>query len=201
MRYKIFNTNVIDPGIDSAEWEKAEVGAVSVDRWAGFSPVPETTFRLLRGPEGISVLMTTSEKELRAECTEENGMVCTDSCMEFFFKPDPWDTRYFNFELNPKGVMHLGLGDGRYGRKLIETDRKVFSIESRPNEGNWLLKYYIPDSFLFEHFKKLGKVCRGNFYKCGDMTGHKHYGMWNDIEVAAPDFHIPDFFGLLEIVE
>ncbi len=200
MRYRIFSTNEIDPAIDSEEWQKAESGYISAECWEGYFPVPKTTFRLLRGPEGISVLMHTLETELRAECTEENGMVCQDSCMEFFFKPDPWDVNYLNFEFNPKGVMHLGLGSGRHGRTLITADRSIFSIDSRAEDGNWVLKYYIPDSFLFEHFKTLGKVCRGNFYKCGELTGHEHYGMWKEVEVPSHDFHVPDFFGELEIV-
>ncbi len=201
MRYKVYRTDEIDPKLDSLEWNKAEIGCVLSERWDGYHSVPETTFKLLRGPEGLSVLMMSAEKGLRAECTEENGMVCQDSCMEFFFKPDPWDTNYLNFEINPKGVMHLGLGDGRHGRRLIDTDRSVFSIDSRADDGNWVLKYYIPDSFLFTYFKNFATVCRANFYKCGDLTGHEHYGMWSEVEVPKPDFHVPDFFGFLEIVE
>ncbi len=199
MRYIAAKTNIIDPSIDSAEWGRAEEGHIAAERWQGYSPVPATTFRLLRGPEGISVLFTTAERGLRAECKEENSMVCTDSCMEFFFKPDPWDTRYINLEMNPRGVMYLSIGSGRHGRELLDTDRRIFNIETIPAEGNWRLKLYIPDSFLLSHFECIAPVCRGNFYKCGDLTGHEHYGMWSEAEVPSPDFHVPDFFGIIEL--
>ncbi len=198
MRYKVAKTSVIDPGIDSPQWQKAGEGVVGVQRWKEFYQPINVTFRLLRGPEGISVLMHTDEKNLRAECEEQNGMVCFDSCMEFFFKPDPWDVNYFNFELNPKGVLHLGLGDGRNGRTLIDCDREIFSIETRPDDGNWTIKFYIPDSFLRSYFKNIAPVCRGNFYKCGEETGHSHFITWSEIEVESPDYHIPDFFGYIE---
>ena len=198
MRYKVVKTDVIDPAIDSKEWEKAETGKVEVNRWSGFYDVPETIFKVLRGPEGFSVYMNTKEENLRSECKVPNGRVCDDSCMEFFFKPDPFDTRYMNFELNPGGTLHLGFGDTRTSVKIYE-DRAVFNIESKPVEGNWELKSYIPDEFLLRYYKNIGKVCRGNFYKCGELTGHSHFGAWNEVEVDTPNFHVPDFFGILEI--
>ena len=199
MRYISAKTNVIDPAIDSPEWTKAPEGGVCHEQWAGFDAAPKTEFRILRGPEGISVLMHTDEQQLRAECTEQNGMVCKDSCMEFFFKPDPWNLSYINFEFNPKGIAHIGLGRDRYGRQLIADDREIFSIVSVANDGDWTLKFYIPDEFLHKYFKTIAPVCRGNFYKCGDDTGHKHYASWAPVEVAAPDFHLPDFFGKIEL--
>lgn len=198
MIYKVKKTEIIDPDINSKEWEKANEGIVSEAGWDGFYPLPKTTFKVLRGPRGISVLMHTEEKDLRCEQTEENSMVCEDSCMEFFLKPSPWDVNYLNFELNPKGVMHLGLGGGRHGRKLIDEDRKTFSIESIPNDGDWTIKYYIPDEFLNKYFDRMSSVCRANFYKCGELTGHSHLGAWNKVRVDIPDFHVPDFFGELE---
>ncbi len=198
MRYKVVKTDIIDPAIDSPEWERANVGYVAANRWKEYSPTPITSFKMLRGPEGISVLMETEEKQLRAEITKENGMVCQDSCMEFFFKPSPWDANYLNFEINPRGVMHLGMGAGRHGRALLDTDRAVFSIVSHPEDGNWQLKFYIPDSFIAEHFERTSNICKGNFYKCGDLTGHEHYGMWSEVETPTPDFHVPDFFGKIE---
>ncbi len=198
MRYKVEKTDVINPSINSSEWEKANIGYVDKNRWAEAEKAPKTTFKLLQGPEGISVLMHTEERNLRAENTQENSRVCDDSCMEFFFKPDPWNLNYFNFELNPKGVMFLSVGSDRNNRELLDEDRKTFSIESVANDGDWTLKYYIPNSFIFKYFDKIASVCRGNFYKCGELTGHSHFGSWSEVEVPSPDFHIADFFGYLE---
>lgn len=193
MRYIAKKTEVINPKINSPEWEKAEAVTLTT-RWG--MTAPETTAKLLRGPEGISVLLNSKETELRMECKEENGWVCRDSCMEFFFKPDPWDTRYFNFEVNPKGVMHLGFGSGRHGRVPVEV-RDCFDIETIPESGNWSVKIYIPDAFVLTYVEHIGKVCKGNFYKCGDYTVHEHYASWCNPEVPEPDYHQPDFFGFI----
>ncbi|MFA5695554.1 MAG: carbohydrate-binding family 9-like protein, partial [Proteiniphilum sp.] len=40
---------------------------------------------------------------------------------------------------------------------------------------------------------------RANFYKCGDETAEPHYISWSPIDLPAPDFHAPQFFGLLEM--
>lgn len=198
MRYKVNKTDVIDPAIASPEWDKAETGTLSFSPWKKYRKAAETIFKVLKGPEGISVLMNTKEEKLICNCTERNGDVCCDSCMEFFFKPNPWDLRYLNFEFNPAGVMHLGLGADRYDREHPDDDMSVFSVESIPNNGDWTLKFYMPDSFLLKYFDKVATVCRGNFYKCGDEAMYRHYAVWSNVEVPEPDFHLADFFGILE---
>lgn len=207
MEYVVAKTDVVNPDINSAEWKKAHTGIIDKEPWPqlGLSKAPKTTFKLLRGPEGISVLMHTDEKNLRSEVKQENGMICQDSCMEFFFKPSPWDVRYLNFELNPEGVMHLGIGAGRFDRILVDKDRKHFSIESVANDGDWTLKYYIPFSFIKEMYPDLEAlsqgntsfVARANFYKCGENTDYPHLAAWSDIKTEKGDFHVPDFFGQL----
>ena len=198
MRYIAKKTLVIDPELHSPEWEKAQVGQIAVNRWGEYTPAPDTAFRVLCGPRGISVLMHTCERNLRCECHTQNGEVYKDSCMEFFLKPDNHDTRYLNFEFNPLGILRLGLGESRHGRTPIEADREIFSIVSEAKEGDWWLKFYIPYAFLEEHFAKVSPVCRGNFYKCGDATDHVHYGAWSEVETPTPDFHVPDFFGKIQ---
>lgn len=199
MKYKIKKTNVTDPGIGSPEWGKAETGVVDFNGWSEFCKAPETIFKVLKGPEGMSVLMNSKEFHIRSEVKEQNGPVCTDSCMEFFFKPDPWDVNYMNFEFNPAGYLNLSIGPMRAPRVKLETDRREFSIQSVPNEGDWTLKFYIPDKFLLRYYDKIYPVIRGNFYKCGDYTDHQHYAAWSEVISEIPDFHIPDFFGKLEL--
>ena len=205
MRYYVEKTTVVDPSLDSREWERAEVGAVDKNPWKreGLFPAPKTEFQLLRGPEGLSVRMHSAETQLRME-EAENGGVCRDSCMEFFYKPSPWDTRYLNFEINPKGVMHLGIGDGRFDRVLL-WEREKLSIQAQADENGWTVKFYIPDSWLAECYPKLAELSRGNtspvaranFYKCGELTAQPHLAAWSPIAAKGSDFHVPDFFGTL----
>lgn len=198
MHYKVEKTSVIDPDIHSPEWEKAQEGCLDFQRWTEYYQPIKTTFKVLRGPEGISVLMHTDEHNLRDSCTKENSRVCDDSCMEFFFKPNPWDVNYINFEINPKGVVYLSIGQERNNRQLLDVDRNIFHIETIPNDGDWFVKFYLPDSFLLHYFDKIGKVTKGNFYKCGELTGHSHFISWSEVKVENPDFHVPDFFGEIE---
>jgi hypothetical protein len=38
-----------------------------------------------------------------------------------------------------------------------------------------------------------------NFYKCGDETPEPHFLSWNPIDLPKPNFHVPQFFGQLEL--
>ena len=201
MEYTIKKTDVIAPSLYNRAWDKAQTGDIANEPWpglTGFAP-PNTRFWMLRDSEGISIRFETDEKNLRAEVTRENGEVCCDSCVEFFFKPDVYDVNYINFEINPKGVMHIGLGKDRYGRVHLTEDRSIFCVESDVKDGSWCIKYYIPDSFLLKYFKRICPVCRANFYKCGDKTDHPHYSVWNMVETENPDYHVADFFGVVRI--
>jgi hypothetical protein len=43
-----------------------------------------------------------------------------------------------------------------------------------------------------------GVQWRANFYKCGDKTSHPHWLTWSVVDKPEPDFHRPEFFGILE---
>ena len=106
---------------------------------------------------------------------------------------------WYYFETNPKGVMKIGIGTHRGDRILLDDDRSKFSIVSIPEDGNWTLKFYIPDEFINSHFKKPNPVFKGNVYKCAESSDHSHFGTWNRVEVPNPDYHLTDFFGTFEI--
>ena len=195
MEYVVVKTQEVNPKINSPEWEKANTGTITqCSQWNGYFPCPNTTFKMLYSDAGISILMHTDETHLRAEATTFQVPVCHDSCMEFFFKPDPYDKRYINFEVNPIGVMHIGLGSDRYDRVKVTDDRAILDIESVAKEGDWTIKYFLPYEFLRRFFNQISPVSRGNFYKCGEKTDHSHTGAWAKVETPVPDFHVPDFF-------
>ena len=155
---------------------------------------------------GLTVWEYAMETELR---TEEKGTGCQawcDSCLEVFLAPDPdRPTYYFNYECTPWPAVHFGLGTGRAERKVYAQlpSGMLPSAVIVPEKG-WAIRYRIPEDFLRETFGvtlRPGMTLRGNFQKCGDLTRVPHWGMWNPPEppLAAPDFHRPEFFGILRL--
>jgi hypothetical protein len=41
---------------------------------------------------------------------------------------------------------------------------------------------------------------RVNFYKCADRTSHPHWLTWAPVDSPAPNFHLPDAFGIMEFI-
>ena len=186
---------------DDSKWD--EINALNVDcfPWGVNGYKPNTIVRIVYSDLGFCVKMETDETPLLARFTEDNSLVCKDSCMEFFFGGNQTGD-YLNFEFNPNGAMLLGVGDGRENRTLINFDRDLFDIESAVSDGKWALKFFIPFEFSNQYFAKpIGVSLKhttefyGNFYKCGDETDHPHWGCWNKIATKQPDFHQPEFFG------
>ena len=148
----------------------------------------------------LYVRLRASEKHIRAEYSAPLSPVCQDSCLEFFFMPEGED-RYFNFEINPNGCLHVGFGRGRGDRTVLyrrDMDT-LFAIRPLKTPDGWEVFYRIPLSFLrlfWPDFTFTGNL-RANVYKCGDLTLHEHYLAWNPVTSETPDFHRPQDFGLM----
>lgn len=176
----------------------ATVPAAELDfGWADCCPSPYTTrARLVHSPEGLTVRLETTEWPLRATRTVCNEQICEDSCMEFFFIPNTVDKKYINIEINPFGVTHVGFGEGRHGRQLLDISREGFAIETGIRYGSgWMATVFIPYTFIERYYATHTDRMRANFYKCGDLTACQHYSVWSPIELPKPDYHQPDFFG------
>jgi len=150
--------------------------------------------------------METDETDIRTE-TKGFGYVHTDSCMEFFLAPEGTPlSGYLNFEFNPLGSMFLSIGSHRNDRKTLQEEdyRDTFKVKTAVFNTGWSLEYRIPLLYLKRFFPALeflpGHIMRGNFYKCGDNTARPHFGCWSPIGLLKPDFHCPEFFGILRLM-
>ncbi|MCR5688569.1 MAG: C69 family dipeptidase [Lachnospiraceae bacterium] len=150
--------------------------------------------------ENLYVHLSAAEKDIRAENTEPLSPVYEDSCLEFFFMPGSSDD-YFNFEINPNGVLNIGFGPKKTDRiNIARSDAKdYFGIETERTEDGWEASYRIPLKFIrvfCPDFSFSGDVA-ANMYKCGNKTVHKHYLSWTQIDLEEPNFHCPQFFGTM----
>ncbi len=182
--------------------------------WAQNDFRPESEARIAYTP-GKALYLQLSSNEgafqaLRTDCDHHNGQVHLDSCLEFFVDFAPQQTEgYLNFEFNPKGFLHLKLGQSRrdrqaqdphtYGQFHITTDLDV-NPEGKAELGWWRIRFVIPEDFVKALYGPKaalveGHRFNGNFYKCGDATEFEHYALWSPTAAETPDFHRPEYFG------
>jgi hypothetical protein len=152
------------------------------------------------------------EPEIRAVATRNNEAVWEDSCVEFFLS-NTNDPGYYNFEFSCIGTCLLAYGSGRENREfapdsLIEKIERLSSLgktpfANKPFSGSWELSITIPPEALFKHSLQAFQpsVWKANFYKCGDKLTHPHFLSWNPITSPAPDFHRPEFFRNIQLID
>lgn len=206
-RYVVYKLNEKPKGNFSGFQEKAEINNYPWNR--EYCPKAEAALAVY---DDMFVLhMQAQEKREYLRCEEQgfSSIVHQDSCMEFFFLPDEEDGRYINFEINPAGAAHIAVGKDRYDRsRITEAKANEFTVTpfiSGDNNVIWGFTAFISFSLIArllgsESYTPKG-IIPANFYICGDKTGAEHYGVWNDVWNPVPDFHRPEFFGLLEIRE
>lgn len=191
----------------------------SDDEWQGIDPIiiehylwmkndyqPEVIVKACYSDEYIYVNFLVYENKVTATYVNVGDPVFKDSCVEFFINLFPKETEeYFNIELNAIGTIKMGYGIKRNRKYLTASDlsdMKVVTSIKKPVIGfhgtdYWKLFCAVPIKILEKISKKtfIGDDAIGNFYKCGDETEFKHYGMWNIINNPKPDFHLPEYFG------
>lgn len=183
------------------DWQK--VPAIQIDNrlWSdvdGITPSAQVCW----DEDALYVRLQTLEENILRRFTGDMDPVCTDSCLEFFFCPEPGN-RYFNFETNPNGSLYLGFGKpGAERCRLYREDfRDIFHIRPFDIPGGWGIELKIPVSFVRIYVPEFqlhaGLELRGNFFKCGDETAAPHYMAWSKVEFPIPRFHLPEYFGTL----
>lgn len=188
--------------------EKVDFQPINTVNWAAYPYCPEVQFRMAHTDDAILLNYRVKEASVRAVAAADNGAVWEDACVEFFCVP-AGDGIYYNIECNCAGTLLIGAGPERNNREhapqeVMDRVQRWASLgrapfEEKVGECNWELALVIPYSAFFKHqLTNLdGKKIRANFYKCGDNLQTPHFLSWNPIEIENPDFHRPDFFGML----
>lgn len=196
--YEVMHTN------GRPDWNL--IPAVSLDRhlWSDVrSIVPQA--QAAWDEEGLYVRLAVTEPDILQRFTGPLDPVCQDSCLEFFFCPQPDGDRYFNFEVNPNGALYVGYGKpgGNRCRLYRENLGEILQVTPFSQPGGWGVELKIPVSFVrifVPEFSLLsGSILRANFYKCGDETVQPHFIAWNPVDLPNPCFHCPEFFGQLHL--
>lgn len=169
---------------------------------------PQVEYGIAYTGNAILLHYRVTEESVRAVAGHDNGPVWEDACVEFFSMPGG-DDIYYNVECNCTGTLLIGAGATRANRRhapqeVLNQVSRWSSLgkdhfEERIGECSWEVALIIPFSaFFLHHIQSLdGKSVRANFYKCGDRLQTPHFLSWNPIDLPKPDFHCPDFFGLL----
>lgn len=179
--------------------------------WKGYNYKPEVSLSIAYNAHEIFLKYYITEQYFKAEKTASNEMVCEDSCVEFFVSPED-DGIYYNLEFNGIGTCLLGTGTDRASSRradpaIISKIRRITSVGTKPvnetkGEYSWTITIAVPLEVFFHHnIRELkGKIFRANFYKCGDKLAVPHYVTWNPIGTENPDYHQPEYFGILKFV-
>ena len=193
------------------DWSDIERANVDSFSWGGAERAYKTYGQLAyakTGDEktGLYIHLFCEEKHPVSKEQQLDGMVCMDSCMEFFFgmrEAGFTDMHYLNIESNSLGVTFMSFGEGRHGRVFLDAlGIERFPVSVNIDKDGWEVFVFVPE----ESIKKIFGLddinehteMMGNFYKC-DENANAPFGSWAPIVAPAPDFHRPEYFGKIVI--
>jgi hypothetical protein len=180
--------------------------------WSDNSNCPVVKVYFAWKESSLILKFIVEESEIRALAAGNNEAVWEDSCVELFIS-HPDESCYYNFEFNCIGTCLLAYGPGRENREFAP-DSVIEKIErhsslgripfaNKPFSGSWELEITIPPEALFRHTIRAFQpsIWKANFYKCGDKLTYPHFLSWKRINSPDPDFHRPEFFGNIQLID
>ncbi len=216
-KYKVQRISM-QPEIN-AVWDKMPwngIEPIQIKQFMGDKPehFPFTQAKVAYDNTAIYVIFRVEDRYVKAVAGKNQGPVYLDSCVEFFFSPeDGIKEGYFNLEMNCGGNMLFHHQMEPRTRQTLISEEHIQQVEvahTLPEIVNpeivgdttWIVEYRIPFSVLSNYHSfptpEAGSVWRANFYKCADETSHPHWLTWAPIDFPRPNFHLPQYFGLLE---
>src|SRR5690554_190602 len=97
-----------DSELNEAIWDEIDPITIEDYPWDENGYMPKVEVRFFYTESRLFLHYISYESEIQAIYRDMNEDVYKDSCVEFFFNPDPEnDDRYFNFEINAIGTMLL----------------------------------------------------------------------------------------------
>ncbi len=197
-------------------WQSIEPVSIDFAHPASSAHLPKTQVKAAYNEHSIHILFRVQDQYIRALATETHGPVYKDSCVEFFFAPNPQTPdSYFNLEINCCGTLlaQHHTGPRKNSRYLDIRDCQKIQVAGSLNRPihreiteplTWTLEIALPFEILtpYAPFEKPapGVIWRANFYKCADESSHPHWLMWSPVITETPDFHRPDYFGRIEFL-
>lgn len=194
------------PASVEAAFAQTQAEKLTCNNWPDSYPYsPDVSFRIFHTGKELLLRFDVDEWGTAARTLDDNGPVWTDSCVEFFFRPEAGG-HYYNFETNGIGTLLLGRRRSREDAEHAPADvlrqirRQTTLPYGRPIEmtgdNRWQLTLVIPVTALYgEHLESWdGLQGSMNLYKCGDALARPHYLSWRPITAPRPDFHRPEFF-------
>ncbi len=206
------------PVIIDGEWNKPQwkdIQEVHIHNHMGPQPSfrPHARAKMMYDQHHLYLIFVVNDRYVRCLTSQINGPVWEDACVEFFFSPDvSFPGRYFNLEVNCAGIplMHYNrIPDVDITALAIQDIKRIEIAHSQAgmidpeitDPLTWTLEYRIPIGML-EKYSKItrpepGVEWRANFYKIAENSSNPHYLTWSPVENDEPNFHLPQYFGLI----
>src|SRR5262245_23747431 len=90
--------------LNNEYWRGSPVAHISHFHARSSGHRPTTTLRLAHSGDSLHGYFEVKDQYVLSKQTELHSSVCTDSCVEFFFRPRV-ELGYFNLEINAGGTM------------------------------------------------------------------------------------------------
>jgi hypothetical protein len=187
------------------EWSHAETLANFIFPWEN-REAPKTEFRALWDETLLHFRFDCLDEDLVLPDgpTAKDRVIDSDR-VEIFFAPDLSLKPYFCLEMSPRGDVLAY--EARFYREMNwDWHCEGLQLAAQIDNNHYTVSGSIPLDTL-RQLKVLRSremhagIYRAEFHHMADGTVHSGWMPWVNPNTERPDFHVPDSFGVLELVD
>lgn len=204
----------IDGDWNKKEWKK--VKAADITHYMGKIPAfrPVAAVKMMYDEKNLYLIFRVKDRFVQCVNLEYNSPVWKDAAIEFFFSPDTdAPNAYFNLEINCGGSALMGYHNAAQKKNIQIDSNDIKQIEiahSLPKKVypeiidpvTWTIECRIPLAILEKYTTITAPgpaiAWRANFYKIAEEGSNPHFITWSLVNNVEPNFHLPEFFGVLK---
>lgn len=193
--------------LESVSWERALSLPSFVRADGSGAPVQPTHARVAWDGERLFVRFDCRDEEIWWTHTRRDAALWEEEVVEIFLAAGAEDpARYFEFEVNPGGVLFDAVVENPDGiRATLRADTSwdcrglLWAAEADPAAGRWIAYLGIPLRELTGS-RSIPTVWRANLFRVDrPRGGAPEFTAWSPPLTEPADFHKPSRFGRIEL--
>ncbi|MGL4609342.1 MAG: carbohydrate-binding family 9-like protein [Trueperaceae bacterium] len=191
--------------IENADWSEIPSLSPFTLSDGSSSARQQTQVRLTYSSQALHVRFDCHDDDIWGTYTKRNDPIYNEEVVEVFIAPGTeTPQRYFEFEISPKGVLFNCIIDnpsGQYDQRLVvekywDTKELLWQAEASSEIQTWWALLTIP----WEIIGGFHTRWRANFYRIErSKKSGTEFSCWSP--TFSHSFHVPAYFGLLEMQE
>jgi hypothetical protein len=216
LKLKKVSNFTLDARVDKKIWKDAPE-IVLVDSVSGKQVEKRTIVKSVWSKKGLYLLFVVDDDHIWGTYRKNDDPIYNEEVVEVFLGVgEKTPTEYFEFQFSPNNVkfdakianptgnrsdssFRVDISWDAPNLKFIQKIENRLPVDKKCVKGTWITEVFVSWPDLGWRVKS-GEKLRANFFRIDGYPEQSSFQAWQPTFEDPPNFHVPEKFGLLELI-